>query len=89
MSDKIAEDTFDGPTKSKIVTLEDTDDFSLGMFIHFSFTKSIKKSTALKRIKYKTSMNFYSLIIVFFIVETSVNAVDEVGVDATEDSLTG
>ena len=32
MNDKIAKDTFDGPKKSKIVTLEDTDDFSLGMF---------------------------------------------------------
>ena len=32
INDKIAEDTFDGPKKSKIVTLEDTDDFSLGMF---------------------------------------------------------
>ena len=31
INDKIAEDIFDGPKKSKIVTLEDTDDFSLGM----------------------------------------------------------
>ncbi len=47
MSDAIAEDTFDGPTKSKIVTLEDTDDFSLGICLSISdlnkFEKSIKQ----------------------------------------------